>query len=104
MADLLALCALGAIQSNDPLAGLGNNQALESLVSGGTLLGLLLTIVFFIWLAIAGVLLPWFVWRTKVYTKRQYLLSKRLLELMHQQAMRVSARVESQADRHASSS
>ncbi|GAB4385152.1 MAG: hypothetical protein Kow0022_09970 [Phycisphaerales bacterium] len=103
MPDPLALCALVAIQSNDPLAGLDKNHALEALAAGGTLLGLLLTIVFFIWLAILGVLLPWFAWRTKVYTKRQYLLSKRLLELMHEQAMRASAHAESQGDRHSRS-
>lgn len=72
-------------QAQDPLAAYGGTDALNGLMAGGTLIGLVLTVLFFIWLGLLGILLPWFVWRTKVYAKRQYLLTRRLCELLARQ-------------------
>lgn len=72
-------------QAQDPLAAYGGSEALNGLMAGGTVIGLVLTVLFFIWLGLLGVLVPWFVWRTKVYAKRQYLLTRRLCELMARQ-------------------
>ncbi|RMH13383.1 MAG: hypothetical protein D6695_04165 [Planctomycetota bacterium] len=94
MVNLPEMGAIALMHANDPLAGLADPEALDALAAGGTLIGLLLSILFFIWLGLLGVLLPWFVWRTKVYTKRQYLLSKRMFELMRQQALHAQAQLD----------
>lgn len=99
MPSLLGICNLAAINSNDPLAAFGGTQGLDALATGGTLIGLAVSVMFFIWLAALGILLPWFVWRTKVYAKRQYLLSKRMFELMRQQAMRATSQGDAEGGR-----
>jgi hypothetical protein len=51
-------------------------DAIASAVAGGAVLSVILLVVFGLLLVVLGVLVPWFVWRTKVYTKRSYLLMR----------------------------
>lgn len=50
--------------------------ALDGLMAGGAVISLVLMVVFGVFLFVLGVLVPWFVWRTKVYTKKSYLLMR----------------------------
>lgn len=50
--------------------------AMESLMAGGAVISLVLMVVFGVFLFVLGVLVPWFVWRNKVYTKKNYLLMR----------------------------
>lgn len=61
-------------------AGLGGLEGMEGLAGVAEVLGLLLTVLFIVWLGMLGLVMPWFVWRTKVYAKRQYLLTRRMIE------------------------
>lgn len=61
-------------------AGLGGLDGMEGLTAVAEVFGLLLTGLFVVWLAMLGLVVPWLVWRTKVYAKRQYLLTRRMFE------------------------
>ena len=50
--------------------------AMESLMAGGAILSMIFMIAFGAFFLLIGVVVPWFVWRTKVYTKRTYLLMR----------------------------
>jgi preprotein translocase subunit Sec63 len=76
---IYALAQQSASQSAaDPLAWL---------VAGGATLSMFAVILFFLVLFVLGVLLPWFVWRIKVYTKKQYLLQKQWFRIEQQRAL-----------------
>lgn len=60
--------------------GLGGLEGMEGLAGVAQVLGLLLTGLFVVWLGMLGLVVPWLVWRTKVYAKRQYLLTRRMFE------------------------
>jgi len=50
--------------------------ALEGLMAGGAVISLVLMVLLGVFFVVLGVLVPWFVWRTKVYTKKSYLLMR----------------------------
>jgi len=50
--------------------------AIESLMASGAILSMILVIALGTLFLLLGVVVPWFVWRTKVYTKRTYLLMR----------------------------
>ncbi|KAA0213533.1 MAG: hypothetical protein DYG94_12885 [Leptolyngbya sp. PLA3] len=60
--------------------GLAGLEGMEGLAGVAEILGLLFTVLFIVWLAMLGLVVPWFLWRIKVYAKRQYLLTRRMFE------------------------
>jgi hypothetical protein len=50
--------------------------AMQSLMASGAILSMIFMIAFGAFFLLIGVVVPWFVWRTKVYTKRNYLLMR----------------------------
>jgi len=50
--------------------------AIESLMASGAVISMIFMIAFGTLFVLLGVAVPWFVWRTKVYTKRTYLLMR----------------------------
>ncbi|MCL4220803.1 MAG: hypothetical protein KJZ65_05495 [Phycisphaerales bacterium] len=60
--------------------GLGGLEGMEGLAGLAQALGLLLTVLFVVWLGMLGLVVPYLLWRTKVYAKRQYLLTRRMFE------------------------
>jgi hypothetical protein len=50
--------------------------AMQSLMASGAIISMIFMIAFGAFFLLIGVVVPWFVWRTKVYTKRNYLLMR----------------------------